>query len=196
MLRSYEFHREVGTGPLVNPFSLSRKRSRAGRAHAHHNPMQPCTRGAVRAVSAAAGVEDASQYSGFVIRRPVRSAGFASGPGAGGVLGLDRCSRIAAARCRYRIAVAAPMVVAGADVAAAGLLYWPSLRQSPLPQADGAQSCRGAEALYCSTCPHGRPACTMLGLGVVTGARIAITGIAVAIPASVIAVNRLRAVGL
>lgn len=31
----YAFHLEAGTGPLVNPFPLAR----AGRAHAHHNPM-------------------------------------------------------------------------------------------------------------------------------------------------------------
>ena len=36
----YDFHREAGTGPLVNPFPLDRSR-RAGRAHAHHNPMEP-----------------------------------------------------------------------------------------------------------------------------------------------------------
>jgi site-specific recombinase XerD len=36
VLRSfYAFHVEAGTGPLVNPFPLVR----AGRAHAHHNPM-------------------------------------------------------------------------------------------------------------------------------------------------------------
>jgi integrase len=34
----YEFHREAGTGPLVNPFPLAR---RSRRAHAHHNPMEP-----------------------------------------------------------------------------------------------------------------------------------------------------------
>jgi site-specific recombinase XerD len=34
----YDFHREAGTGPLVNPFPLDRSR-RGGRAHAHHNPM-------------------------------------------------------------------------------------------------------------------------------------------------------------
>jgi hypothetical protein len=34
----YEFHVEGGTGPMVNPFPLARGR-RAGRAHAHHNPM-------------------------------------------------------------------------------------------------------------------------------------------------------------
>jgi site-specific recombinase XerC len=36
----YDFHRDAGTGPMVNPFPLSRDR-RGGRAHAHHNPMEP-----------------------------------------------------------------------------------------------------------------------------------------------------------
>ena len=36
----YDFHLEAGTGPMVNPFPLSRSR-RGGRAHAHHNPMEP-----------------------------------------------------------------------------------------------------------------------------------------------------------
>jgi len=36
----YEFHREAGTGPMVNPFPLVRERS-GGRANAHHNPMEP-----------------------------------------------------------------------------------------------------------------------------------------------------------
>jgi site-specific recombinase XerD len=36
----YDFHLEAGTGPMVNPFPLSRHRS-GGRAHAHHNPMEP-----------------------------------------------------------------------------------------------------------------------------------------------------------
>jgi integrase len=34
----YEFHLEVGSGPMVNPFPLARRR---GRAHAHHNPLEP-----------------------------------------------------------------------------------------------------------------------------------------------------------
>jgi site-specific recombinase XerD len=33
----YDFHLQAGTGPLVNPFPLAR----SGRAHAHHNPMEP-----------------------------------------------------------------------------------------------------------------------------------------------------------
>jgi len=44
VLRSfYDFHVEAGTGPLVNPFPLDRSRG-AGRAHAHHNPMEPFRR--------------------------------------------------------------------------------------------------------------------------------------------------------
>jgi integrase len=35
----YDFHRDAGTGPMVNPFPLSRDR-RGGRANAHHNPME------------------------------------------------------------------------------------------------------------------------------------------------------------
>jgi site-specific recombinase XerD len=36
----YEFHRDEGSGPVINPFPLDRSR-RGGRAHAHHNPMEP-----------------------------------------------------------------------------------------------------------------------------------------------------------
>lgn len=36
----YDFHRDAGTGPIINPFPLDRSR-RAGRANAHHNPMEP-----------------------------------------------------------------------------------------------------------------------------------------------------------
>ncbi|MDN5918165.1 MAG: tyrosine-type recombinase/integrase [Pseudonocardia sp.] len=35
----YDFHRDAGTGPILNPFPL--QRARRGRAHAHHNPMEP-----------------------------------------------------------------------------------------------------------------------------------------------------------
>ena len=41
VLRSfYAFHLDAGTGPVINPFPLDRSR-RGGRAHAHHNPMEP-----------------------------------------------------------------------------------------------------------------------------------------------------------
>ena len=36
----YGFHLEAGSGPVINPFPLDRSR-RGGRAHAHHNPMEP-----------------------------------------------------------------------------------------------------------------------------------------------------------
>lgn len=36
----YEFHREEGGGPILNPFPLDGRR-RGGRANAHHNPMEP-----------------------------------------------------------------------------------------------------------------------------------------------------------
>jgi integrase len=35
----YDFHRDVGSGPMVNPFPLVR--GRRGRAGAHHNPLEP-----------------------------------------------------------------------------------------------------------------------------------------------------------
>ena len=39
MLRQfYDFHLEAGSGPMVNPFPLDRRRS-GGRAGGHHNPM-------------------------------------------------------------------------------------------------------------------------------------------------------------
>lgn len=36
----YDFHRDAGSGPVVNPFPLERSR-RGGRPNAHHNPMEP-----------------------------------------------------------------------------------------------------------------------------------------------------------
>ena len=41
VLRSfYDFHRDLGSGPILNPFPLDRSR-RGRRAHAHRNPMDP-----------------------------------------------------------------------------------------------------------------------------------------------------------
>ena len=36
----YDFHRDEGSGPVLNPFPLDRTR-RGTRAHAHHNPLEP-----------------------------------------------------------------------------------------------------------------------------------------------------------
>jgi site-specific recombinase XerD len=38
--RFYDFHRDTGSGPILNPFPLDLTR-RLGRVHAHHNPMRP-----------------------------------------------------------------------------------------------------------------------------------------------------------
>ena len=38
--RFYDFHRDCGTGPVLNPFPLDASRRRRGRPHAHHNPME------------------------------------------------------------------------------------------------------------------------------------------------------------
>lgn len=38
----YDFHLGQGTGPVLNPFP--KVRTREGRPHAHHNPMQPFTK--------------------------------------------------------------------------------------------------------------------------------------------------------
>lgn len=44
VLRSfYDFHRDAGTGPILNPFPLDVSR-RSRRAHAHHNPMDNWSR--------------------------------------------------------------------------------------------------------------------------------------------------------
>ena len=37
--RFYDFHRDCGTGPVLNPFPLDASRRRRGRLNAHHNPM-------------------------------------------------------------------------------------------------------------------------------------------------------------
>ena len=36
----YDFHRDMGSGPMLNPFPLARGR-RVRRAHGHHNPLEP-----------------------------------------------------------------------------------------------------------------------------------------------------------
>jgi integrase len=44
VLRSfYDFHREAGSGPIMNPFPLVRERA-GSRTHAHHNPMEAFAR--------------------------------------------------------------------------------------------------------------------------------------------------------
>ncbi|MEU4820275.1 site-specific integrase [Actinomadura sp. NPDC023710] len=38
--RFYDFHRDCGTGPVLNPFPLDASRRGRGRPNAHHNPME------------------------------------------------------------------------------------------------------------------------------------------------------------
>jgi integrase len=56
----YDFHREAGSGPMVNPFPLDRAR-RGGRSHAHHNPLDPWPR------------EKEGRYRSTVAQRPPRA---------------------------------------------------------------------------------------------------------------------------
>jgi integrase len=56
----YDFHREAGSGPMVNPFPLDRAR-RGGRSHAHHNPMEPWPR------------QREGRYRSVVAQRPPRA---------------------------------------------------------------------------------------------------------------------------
>jgi integrase len=56
----YDFHRDAGSGPMVNPFPLDRAR-RGGRSHAHHNPMDPWPR------------ERGGRYRSAVPQRPPRA---------------------------------------------------------------------------------------------------------------------------
>jgi integrase len=56
----YDFHREAGSGPMINPFPLDRNR-RGGRSHAHHNPMDPWPR------------ERQGRYRSTVVQAPPRA---------------------------------------------------------------------------------------------------------------------------
>lgn len=56
----YDFHREAGSGPMINPFPLDRNR-RGGRSNAHHNPMDPWPR------------ERQGRYRSTVVQAPPRA---------------------------------------------------------------------------------------------------------------------------
>ena len=87
----YDFHLEAGSGPMVNPFPLGRRR-RGGRAGAHHNPM------------AAHRDERSGLFRPRLAQRIPRSIpderfselfaqlALASRPGAGRVVGVDGCA--------------------------------------------------------------------------------------------------------
>jgi len=70
VLRSfYDLHRDMGTGPVINPFPLDRSR-RGGRAHAHHNPMGAVPQCHVRSGSTAHRQVDPHLPARAVVQRP------------------------------------------------------------------------------------------------------------------------------
>lgn len=74
----YDFRLEAGTGPMVNPFPLTRHR-RAGRADAHHNPMKPFAREPQRPVPAEGGGACSSVHPRRAVQRSrctIRHASF------------------------------------------------------------------------------------------------------------------------
>ena len=100
----YDFHLEAGTGPMVNPFPLARHARPGGRMRTttrwSRSPRQRSGRYRPKVVHAGAAA-----HPGRAVRRVVRAAGLAPGPGAGRVLGLDRGAGLGAAgrhgrRCR------------------------------------------------------------------------------------------------
>jgi hypothetical protein len=71
-----DFHREAGTGPMVNPFPLSRQRG-VGRADAHQ-PDGTVRRAPQRSVSTEVGDARAAVHPRRAVRRVVCAAGVSS----------------------------------------------------------------------------------------------------------------------
>ena len=94
--RFYDFHRDAGSRPILNPFPLDMAR-RSGRANAHHNPMEAVAARAGRAVPADGAAADPAGDSRRAVQRAVRGAAVEPGPGAGGVLDLHRGPGVGAA---------------------------------------------------------------------------------------------------
>jgi hypothetical protein len=97
----YEFHREAGTGPMVNPFPLARGWQGGGRAHAHHDPMQPY-RNERSGLYRPRLVQQAPRRIPGEVQRAVRRARLSSGPGPGRVLGVHRSAGRGAAGLLWR----------------------------------------------------------------------------------------------
>ncbi|SOJ57630.1 hypothetical protein MSIMFB_05107 [Mycobacterium simulans] len=68
----YDFHRDTGTGPILNPFPLDPSR-RSRRAHAHRNPMDGWARERVGALPADGAAADSPSSSRSAVQRAVRS---------------------------------------------------------------------------------------------------------------------------
>ena len=102
----YDFHRDVGAGPILNPFPLDiARRSRAGEC-----PPQPDGRLEARpgrAISPQSAAADSAGDSRRAVQHAVRGTAVEPRPGPGGVLDLHRSPRVRAAgnapvRCRPR----------------------------------------------------------------------------------------------
>ncbi len=88
----YDFHLEVGTGPMVNPFPLVRG-ARRGRADAHHNPLEPFGKTRSRPLPAEDHRARPSDDPRRGFRPVVRQALLAPRPGARRLLRLRRRAR-------------------------------------------------------------------------------------------------------
>lgn len=93
VLRSfYDFHRDEGTGPILNPVPLDRSR-RSRRAHAHHNPWT----GGRASESGATGRRCPTGFPRAIPDQRFNelfAAGVQPGPCAGGVLDLHRSTGV------------------------------------------------------------------------------------------------------
>ena len=86
----YEYHRTVHGSPLLNPFPATRHGG-DGQINVHHNPMRPWLRPSGPALyQPKAPRRIFPGDPGRAVQRGVRRAGFGPGPGAAGVLDLDR----------------------------------------------------------------------------------------------------------
>ena len=90
----YAYHLEAGTGPIVNPFPLARP----GRAHAHHNPMDPFPRQKAGLFRPRVPRRVPRQIPDSVFNELFARLRLEPGPGAGRVLGLHRRTGLGAPR--------------------------------------------------------------------------------------------------
>src|SRR5260221_7580730 len=80
----YDFHLETGTGPIVNPFPLAR--GRRGRAHAHHNPLEPHPGERARRDPPPPAPRAPPHIPGEKVKQPFATLGSPPGPGPGAFL--------------------------------------------------------------------------------------------------------------
>ena len=90
VLRSfYDFHRDAGTGPILNPFPLDRSRRGRGRTRTTTRWTRTATSGP-GCIGRGCPSPVPAQRPGRGVQRDLRPAAVAPGPGVGGVLRLHR----------------------------------------------------------------------------------------------------------